>query len=154
MKSIKFLIIFILFSMLIMQIPIYTEETGLFTNPDKPSPPEQSSDSTSTSKNVFSIENANDYLLGMKDARIAAKASPLSFFSGCCLGPLGIIIPYIVPYNYPFERLHGRSSDYTIGFMKQYNNSMKVENGEMAVYGFASCIGSYLLFYIFMIVTN
>ncbi len=154
MKNIKFLIIFILFSILIMQIPIYTEETGLFANPDKTSPPKQSPDSTNVSKDVFNIKNADDYLLGMKDARIAAKASPLSFFSGCCLGPLGIIIPYIVPYNYQFDKLYGRSSDYTIGFMKQYDNSMKVENGEMAVYGFASCIGSYLLFYIFMIVTN
>ncbi len=145
MKKI-FTLFLVLICLINIPISLIGNETGIFKDPD-PEP----TDSIMIEQENFSVYN-KDYVKGITKAQEIAKSSTLFFFSGFCLGVVGILLPYIMTYNPPPESLVNKSVSYVMGLKEQYNKSMQSANGKLALIGFISYYGAVLLIYLVAII--
>ena len=93
----------------------------------------------------------SEYLKGKLDGEIMAKGEPIWFLSGCLLGGLGVILPYVIEPSVPMEHLMGKSDMYTAGFMEGYRQKAKKENFKYAVYGCVTTGVVYIVVYAVLI---
>ncbi len=93
----------------------------------------------------------NDYSLGYQEGLASApKRSAPYFFAGCCLGPIGIIIPAVATPTVPQEALVGKSAEYINGYQVGFKARAKSNNMKSAGFGAlvttaCGCISYYLL---------
>lgn len=75
------------------------------------------------------------YQEGLFYGEMMAKGNGMYFFSGCCLGAIGIVIPAVVEPKVPMEMVMGRSAEYIQGFRSGYIAEARSKNIRYAVYG-------------------
>jgi|GEM_PF-1261501 len=78
-----------------------------------------------------------DYMQGKMDGQRDGKSSSeiLWLAVGCLLGPVAILIGYLVPPYVPGDRLIGKSPEYTQGYTEGYQNKGKQQNAIWAAGG-------------------
>ncbi|MCK4524429.1 hypothetical protein KAU15_05840 [candidate division WOR-3 bacterium] len=143
-----FTLFLVLICLINIPISLIGNETGIFKDPD-PEP----TDSIITENENTSLYN-QDYLKGIEDAQKTVKKSPLFFFSGFCLGLVGVLIPFVITFDPPPEKLVNKSISYVIGFKDQYNKSMRSANGKLAIIGLVSFYAAYILIYIVVLIVS
>ncbi len=141
-----FTLFLVLICLINIPVSLIGNETGIFKDPD-PEP----TDSIITEQESTSLYN-QDYLKGIEDAQKTVKKSPIFFFSGFCLQLIGVLIPFIMTFDPPPEKLVNKSMSYIMGFKDQYNKSMRSANGMLAIIGLISFYAAYFLVYIVYIV--
>ncbi len=80
---------------------------------------------------------ANDAAQATMEGGMDAKANEggaLWFFAGC-LGPIGILIAYVIEPSPPPTRIMGKSSDYVTAYTAAYKSAGKSAQGKMAIIG-------------------
>ncbi len=78
-----------------------------------------------------------DYMQGKMDGQRDGKSSSeiLWLAVGFLLGPVGILIGYLVPPTVPADRLIGKSTEYVQGYTEGYQNKGKQQNAIWAAGG-------------------
>lgn len=102
---------------------------------------------TVTSQTVSPVETpltAGNFYDGKMAGEMLAKGSGGWFFSGFCLGAVGILIPYIVEPNVPTANLMGKSIEYIQGYNEGYKKEAKSKNVKAAAWGCGTqaCVGT------------
>lgn len=147
----KFIIFLIIISSIII---VMADDYNLFSNEEE-NADSITSDSTVIPKEKqlqnMSTMNSEEYMRGIADAKKDAQGSVLFCFSGACLQLIGILLPYIIDYDPPAEKLVGKSPDYIMGYSKQYNSSMKNKNMINAIIGYVGYYVGILSFYFIFI---
>ena len=71
------------------------------------------------------------YLAGKRDA----KDNPGWIFSGLFLGPIGLVLPWVISPKVPGGNLIGKSAAYVEGYTKAYKKRAKKKNFEYSLAG-------------------
>lgn len=144
---------FIVFLIIVSSIIVMADDYNLFSHEEEKTD-SIASDSTiipneKRVQNIYTM-NSEEYMRGITDAKKDAQGSVLFCFSGCCLQLIGILLPYIINYDPPAEKLMGKSADYIMGYSKQYNSSMKNKNMINAIIGYLGNVGVLIFYYVFI----
>lgn len=80
----------------------------------------------------------SEYFQGKIDGQRDGKSSSkiLWLAGGCLLGPLGILIGYILPPSVPGDRLIGKSPEYVQGYTEGYREKGREQNALWAAGGY------------------
>ncbi len=72
---------------------------------------------------------------------------------GFLLGPVGVLIAYVVPPSPPAMKLMGKSSEYVFSYTQCYQEKGKSEQGTASLIGCAIAGVLYIIYYIWVIST-
>jgi hypothetical protein len=79
----------------------------------------------------------NEYELGKIQGEIDAKGQAIWILSGLLLGPIGLILPWVINPSVPAANLIGKSAEYVAGYMDGYRHEAKPKNFLYSLVGFA-----------------
>lgn len=95
--------------------------------------------------------SVNEYLQGKIDGQRDGKSSSEILWTlvGCLLGPVGVLVGYLVTPTVPGERLIGKSPEYVQGYTEGYQKKGREQNALWAGMGcLVSTIGTCLYYLI------
>ncbi len=78
-----------------------------------------------------------DYDQGKLQGEVDAKGQAIWILSGLLLGPIGLILPWIINPRVPGGNLIGKSAEYVAGYMDGYRREAKPKNFLYSLIGFA-----------------
>ena len=78
-----------------------------------------------------------DYDLGKLQGEVDAKGQAIWILSGLLLGPIGLILPWVINPRVPGANLIGKSAEYVAGYMDGYRHEAKPKNFLYSLVGFA-----------------
>jgi len=79
---------------------------------------------------------SEDYRQGWLDGQADAKGNGVWILSGLLLGPIGIILPWVINPKVPGARLIGKSVGYVEGYTAGYRQKAKPRNFYYSLIGF------------------
>jgi hypothetical protein len=79
---------------------------------------------------------SEDYNQGWMDGQFDAKGNGVWILSGLLLGPIGIILPWVINPKVPGSRLIGKSVGYVQGYTAGYRKTAKPKNFYYSLIGF------------------
>jgi len=79
---------------------------------------------------------ARDYNQGWLDGQADAEGNGVWILSGLLLGPIGIILPWVINPKVPGARLIGKSASYVEGYTEGYQKKAKPKNFYYSLIGF------------------
>jgi len=79
---------------------------------------------------------SEDYNQGWLDGQADAEGSGVWILSGLLLGPIGIILPWVINPKVPGARLIGKSVGYVEGYTAGYRQKAKPKNFYYSLIGF------------------
>ncbi len=119
------------------------------------------SDTNTVSTNVAPVETSTNASTSSTDDFVKGKIEGMAkgakagngawFFSGCLLGVLGIILPYVIDPTVPVEDLMGKSSSYVLGYTDGFKESAKGANFKYAMYGCGVSAAAEVILYVIII---
>jgi len=83
-----------------------------------------------------SEDQSSDYQQGWVDGQKEAKGQGIWILSGLLLGPIGLILPWIISPTVPGASLIGKSSAYIQGYTAGYQKKAKSQNFLYSLLGF------------------
>jgi len=78
-----------------------------------------------------------EYELGKIQGELDARGQAVWILSGLLLGPIGIILPWIINPHVPGANLIGKSAEWVAGYMDGYRHEAKPKNFLYSLIGFA-----------------
>ena len=78
-----------------------------------------------------------DYELGKLQGEVDARGQAVWILSGLLLGPIGLILPWVINPRVPGANLIGKSAEYVAGYMDGYRHEAKPKNFLYSLVGFA-----------------
>jgi hypothetical protein len=78
-----------------------------------------------------------EYDQGRLQGELDAKGQPIWILSGLLLGPIGLILPWVINPSVPGANLIGKSAEYVAGYMDGYRHEAKPKNFLYSLVGFA-----------------
>jgi hypothetical protein len=93
---------------------------------------------------------SEEYNQGWLDGQADAEGSGIWILSGLLLGPIGIILPWVINPKVPGARLIGKSVGYVEGYTEGYQKKAKPKNFYYSLIGFgvwavAAVVGTILV---------
>ena len=79
---------------------------------------------------------SDDYNQGWLDGQVDAVGNGVWVLSGLLLGPIGIILPWVIDPKVPGARLIGKSVSYVEGYTAGYRQKAKPKNFYYSLVGF------------------
>jgi hypothetical protein len=86
---------------------------------------------------AFAQQEPTDYELGKLQGELDARGKAIWILSGLLLGPIGIILPWVINPHVPGANLIGKSPEYVAGYMDGYRHKAKPKNFFYSLGGFA-----------------
>jgi hypothetical protein len=81
------------------------------------------------------VEQSDDYKSGYADGMKNAKGKGVWILSGVLLGPIGLILPWVINPKVPGGNLIGKSDEYVDGYMKGYKGKTRLNNFAFSLVG-------------------
>jgi hypothetical protein len=78
-----------------------------------------------------------EYELGKLQGEVDARGQAVWILSGLLLGPIGLILPWVINPRVPGASLIGKSAEYVAGYMDGYRHEAKPKNFLYSLVGFA-----------------
>jgi hypothetical protein len=78
-----------------------------------------------------------EYDQGRLQGELDAKGQAVWILSGLLLGPIGLILPWVINPSVPGANLIGKSAEYVAGYMDGYRHEAKPKNFLYSLVGFA-----------------
>jgi hypothetical protein len=78
-----------------------------------------------------------EYEQGKLQGEMDARGQAVWILSGLLLGPIGLILPWIINPRVPGANLIGKSAEYVTGYMDGYRHEAKPKNFLYSLIGFA-----------------
>jgi hypothetical protein len=78
-----------------------------------------------------------DYQMGKLQGEVDARGQAVWILSGLLLGPIGLILPWVINPRVPGANLIGKSAEYVAGYMDGYRHEAKPKNFLYSLVGFA-----------------
>ena len=79
----------------------------------------------------------SEYEQGKLQGELDAKGQAVWILSGLLLGPIGLILPWVINPHVPGANLIGKSLEYVTGYMDGYRHDAKPKNFLYSLIGFA-----------------
>jgi len=79
----------------------------------------------------------DDYQLGRLQGEMDARGQAVWILSGLLLGPIGLILPWVINPRVPGANLIGKSAEWVAGYMDGYRHEAKPKNFLYSLVGFA-----------------
>lgn len=79
----------------------------------------------------------DDYQLGKLQGEMDARGQAVWILSGLLLGPIGLILPWVINPRVPGASLIGKSAEWVAGYMDGYRHEAKPKNFLYSLVGFA-----------------
>jgi hypothetical protein len=83
------------------------------------------------------LAQQTDYDQGKLQGEVDAKGQAIWILSGLLLGPIGLILPWVINPHVPGANLVGKSAEYVAGYMDGYRRAAKPKNFFYSLGGFA-----------------
>lgn len=94
---------------------------------------------------MFAAEQTSgSYADGLIAGEAMAKGQGIHYLSGCLLGPVALIFPYIGTPDIPASMIMGKSGEYILGFKEGYTIKSRKINMKNAVVGCAASSLAYV----------
>ncbi len=78
-----------------------------------------------------------EYEQGKLQGEVDARGQAVWILSGLLLGPIGLILPWVINPRVPGANLIGKSAEYVTGYMDGYRHEAKPKNFLYSLVGFA-----------------
>jgi len=78
-----------------------------------------------------------DYQMGRLQGEVDARGQAVWILSGLLLGPIGLILPWVINPRVPGANLIGKSAEWVAGYMDGYRHEAKPKNFLYSLVGFA-----------------
>ena len=78
-----------------------------------------------------------EYDLGKIQGELDARGQAIWILSGLLLGPIGLILPWVINPHVPGANLIGKSAEWVAGYMDGYRHEAKPKNFLYSMVGFA-----------------
>ncbi|OHD28141.1 MAG: hypothetical protein A2V99_04475 [Spirochaetes bacterium RBG_16_67_19] len=78
-----------------------------------------------------------DYQMGKLQGEVDARGQAVWILSGLFLGPIGLILPWVINPRVPGANLIGKSAEWVAGYMDGYRHEAKPKNFLYSLVGFA-----------------
>jgi hypothetical protein len=78
-----------------------------------------------------------EYEQGKLQGELDARGQAVWILSGLLLGPIGLILPWVINPRVPGANLIGKSAEYVTGYMDGYRHEAKPKNFLYSLVGFA-----------------
>ena len=79
----------------------------------------------------------SEYEQGKLQGELDARGQAVWILSGLLLGPIGLILPWVINPHVPGANLIGKSLEYVTGYMDGYRHDAKPKNFLYSLIGFA-----------------
>jgi len=83
-----------------------------------------------------SVEPGDDYDSGLAAGKQDARGKGIWILSGLFLGPIGLILPWVISPKVPGGNLIGKSAKYIDGYTEGYKNKARARNFMYSLLGF------------------